>query len=88
MNNTSKMIKKMEELCDVNIDFDGASEAWKNNKKSIGNGSYKYKCKNINCSEPRIIHKPDDINYNRSIYSDYCNYHYKSMNMKNTIIID
>jgi hypothetical protein len=44
MNNTSKMIKKMEELCDVNIDFDGASEAWKNNKKSIGNGSYKYIC--------------------------------------------
>ena len=28
----------------VEIDFDGASEAWKANKKSIGNGSYKYVC--------------------------------------------
>lgn len=31
-------------LFEVNIDFDGASEAWKANKKSIGNGSYKYVC--------------------------------------------
>ena len=29
---------------EVNIDFDEASEAWKSNKKSIGNGSYKYIC--------------------------------------------
>lgn len=29
---------------EVNIDFDGASEAWKANKKSIGNGMYKYVC--------------------------------------------
>jgi len=32
-------------LYEVNIDFDGASEAWKSNKLSIGNGSYKYICK-------------------------------------------
>jgi len=31
-------------LYEVNIDFDGASEAWKANKSSIGNGSYKYVC--------------------------------------------
>ena len=31
-------------LFEVNIDFDGASEAWKANKKSIGNGMYKYVC--------------------------------------------
>lgn len=31
-------------LYEVNIDFDAASEAWKANKKSIGNGSYKYVC--------------------------------------------
>jgi hypothetical protein len=31
-------------LFEVNIDFDEASEAWKSNKKSIGNGSYKYVC--------------------------------------------
>jgi len=31
-------------LYSVEIDFDGASEAWKANKKSIGNSSYKYIC--------------------------------------------
>jgi hypothetical protein len=61
---------------------------WTANKIYIGNGSYKYKCKHINCSKSRIIHKPDDINYNVSIYSDYCNYHYKIENMKNTLIIN
>ena len=29
---------------EVNIDFDEASTAWKANKKSIGNGEYKYIC--------------------------------------------
>jgi hypothetical protein len=33
-------------LFEVDIDFDYASEAWKSNKISIGNGSYKYVCKN------------------------------------------
>ena len=32
------------QLYEVNIDFDEASVAWKANKKSIGNGSYKYIC--------------------------------------------
>ena len=62
--------------------------SWATNKIYIGNGSYKYKCKYSNCSKSRIIHKPDDINYNVSIYSDYCNYHYKTENMKNTLIIN
>ena len=31
-------------LFEVNIDFDAASKAWKANKKSIGNGMYKYIC--------------------------------------------
>jgi hypothetical protein len=29
---------------DVNIDFEEASASWRQNKKSIGNGSYKYIC--------------------------------------------
>ena len=42
-------------IYEVNIDFDAASEAWKANKRSIGNGSYKYVCckkgkNNYNCS--------------------------------------
>ena len=41
-------------IYEVNIDFDEASKAWQSNKKSIGNGSYKYLCfkkniKNKNC---------------------------------------
>ena len=31
----------------VDIDFDEASRAWKSNKKSIGNGSYKYMCAGV-----------------------------------------
>ena len=31
-------------LYEVNIDFDAASEAWKANKRSIGNGTYRYVC--------------------------------------------
>ena len=31
-------------LYEVNIDFDEASEAWKSNKKYMGNGTYKYVC--------------------------------------------
>jgi hypothetical protein len=31
-------------LYEVNIDFDDASESWKANKKSTGNGCYKYVC--------------------------------------------
>tara|TARA_Y100000813_G_C24160416_1_gene351821 strand:- start:2453 stop:2665 length:213 start_codon:yes stop_codon:yes gene_type:complete len=35
---------KLIPLYEVNIDFDEASEAWKSNKKSIGNGQYVYIC--------------------------------------------
>ena len=31
-------------IYEVNIDFDEASRAWQSNKKSIGNGQYKYVC--------------------------------------------
>ena len=40
----TKIKSQSKSLYEVNIDFDGASEAWKANKKSIGNGSYKYIC--------------------------------------------
>ena len=39
---------KNENECEVIIDFDKASEAWKSNKKSIGNGYYVYICGNKN----------------------------------------
>ena len=50
---------------------------WLANKIIIGNGSYKYKCTHNNCYQPRVMHQPDDINYNTSIYSIYCNFHKK-----------
>lgn len=42
-----------QSLYEVNIDFDEASEAWKANKKYIGNGTYKYICcKKIKGNKP------------------------------------
>lgn len=32
-----------QNLYEVDIDFDSASVAWRANKRSIGNGSFKYK---------------------------------------------
>jgi|694.fasta_scaffold15380_9 hypothetical protein len=34
-----------------NINFDEASEEWKKNKKSIGNGMYKYICQVVNTNK-------------------------------------
>lgn len=35
---------KLKPELEVNIDFDDASKEWHKNKKSIGNGHYKYIC--------------------------------------------
>ena len=37
-------VNEKQQLYEVNIDFDAASEAWRTNKKSVGNGFYKYIC--------------------------------------------
>lgn len=47
--NTRSQTKKMnlnvnKVLYTVEINFDEASEAWRSNKKCIGNGHYKYIC--------------------------------------------
>jgi hypothetical protein len=47
--NTRSQTKKMnliinKDLYKVEINFDEASEAWRANKKCIGNGQYKYIC--------------------------------------------
>jgi hypothetical protein len=44
MKTRSQTRYEISALYEVNIDFDGASEAWKANKRSIGNGSYRYVC--------------------------------------------
>ena len=53
---------------EVNIDFDDASNAWKQNKKYMGNGTYKYICPNI---------KKDGKTCGKSCYknSDLCWHH-------------
>ena len=53
MKTRSQTKYEISALYEVKIDFDEASEAWKANKKYIGNGTYKYVCakrgKNNNC---------------------------------------
>lgn len=54
MESTSKIYNSQEVVSyEVNIDFDEASKSWKQNKKSIGNGQYKYICQidGKNCSK-------------------------------------
>ena len=46
---TSHWDESFYEQLKVEIDFEGASAAWKQNKKYIGNGSYVYKKKNEKC---------------------------------------
>jgi len=44
MNTRSETRYNNSAIYTVEIDFDGASSAWKANKKSTGNGCYKYIC--------------------------------------------
>jgi len=45
MKTRSQAIREsIQPLYSVEIDFDGASEAWKLNKKYQGNGTYTYRC--------------------------------------------
>jgi len=59
-----------QQIYEVNIDFDDASNAWKQNKKYIANGTYKYICHNL---------KKDGTNCGKSCYknSDLCWHHSK-----------
>jgi hypothetical protein len=73
MKTRSQTKSETKQLYEVNINFDEASEAWRANKKSIGNGMYKYlcvkRCKNNNCCA------------NKCIYGeDYCKTHLKMFN--------
>ena len=59
---------EVKDCLEVNIDFDDASNAWKQNKKYMGNGTYKYICPNL---------KKDGTNCGKSCYknSDLCWHH-------------
>ena len=49
---------------------------WLQNKIYYGGGFYKYKCVHDNCKFPRMMYKEIHPEYNYSIYSKYCGYHY------------
>ena len=44
-------------ILEVNIDFDEAINAWRSNKKSIGNGHYKYICQVITPDKNKICER-------------------------------
>ncbi len=73
---TRSQLKKerveVQPLYEVDIDFDEASEAWKANKISIGNGSYRYACSNKSAKNCKCLKKcmPGEI---------YCKTHYKPL---------
>jgi hypothetical protein len=54
----------------VDIDFDDASQAWKSNKVSKGNGTYGYRC---------MAMKRDGCQCTQIVYGqkDYCSRHCK-----------
>jgi hypothetical protein len=51
---------------------------WLKNKISIGQGCYEYKCSKNDCKSTRMMHKPHHPEYNSSIYSKFCYYHYNT----------
>jgi hypothetical protein len=63
------------QIFEVNINFDDASNAWKSNKKSIGNGSYKYICCYSFDSEKKCMRE--------AIFNcEYCKIHKNKINPK------
>lgn len=47
MQTRSQTRNQSQQQYSVDIDFDGASEAWKANKVAKGNGTYAYRCEAI-----------------------------------------
>jgi hypothetical protein len=59
-----------KQLYEVKINFEEASECWKSNKKSIGNGCYRYICLQKTKTGNVCNRKPD-------LYQDFCKIHNK-----------
>jgi hypothetical protein len=72
----SKIIQRMmQKELEVNIDFDDASHAWQANKRSKGNGTYVYICKQI-CSNGNPCKNPVYVN-TKDLCNSYCKRHTK-----------
>ena len=53
----------IQHIYKVDIDFDEAEKAWRENKKYIGNGMFKYICKGITKKGNKCNNKPTDSGY-------------------------
>lgn len=71
MDKTETVSAKSEEL-EVNIDFDLASREWRKNKKSYGDGAFRYVC-----GYTRSNGKPCKKKPKRGTIYGYCSYHKK-----------
>lgn len=65
--------RSKKEIYSVNINFDEASEVWKANKKSMGNGTYKYICCATTLSGKQC--KRESI-----LFEEYCKIHIQKNN--------
>lgn len=68
MNTRSQTRNNNNSLYEVDIDFDGASEAWRANKKPVGNGTFKYICCGITKTGNKCVREPLQN-------SEYCKTH-------------
>jgi len=60
-------ISTPKKLYSVNIDFDEAKMDWRENKKYIGNGVFKYTCKGVTNRHNRCKNTPTN--------SEFCHLH-------------
>lgn len=67
--------EEKREMYEVDIDFDGASEAWRSNKKSFGNGHYKYVCEGFTKTGKKCVREP-------SAGCAFCKIHTHTINKK------
>lgn len=72
MKTRSQPKQPAEEIYEVKIDFDGASQSWRENKKSIGNGTYKYICISLCKSGKKCNRTPLSE-------TDFCKLHFKNV---------
>jgi hypothetical protein len=68
MNTRSQTRNNNNSLYEVDIDFDEASEAWRANKKHIGNGMFNYICSGSTKSGNKCNRQP-------VLNSEYCKTH-------------
>jgi hypothetical protein len=74
--NTNKSnLDLVKDLYEVDIDFDEASRAWRENKKIIKNGMFSYMKTKKNCCH--IQDNGKKCKKKRIIDSEYCELHYE-----------